>query len=77
MRGGAVVLLRCAEKTGLARALSAALAPLRKPLATHGPGKIVLDLAVSATLGGDCLADITILREQPAVFGLVASDPTV
>jgi len=28
-------------------------------------------------LGGDCLADIAVLREEPGVFGSVASDPTV
>jgi len=76
-QAGAVTLLRTAEKVGLTTALSAALAPWRKPLATHDPGKIVLDLAVSVALGGDCLADIAVLREQPGVFGLVASDPTV
>lgn len=76
-QAGAVVLLRAAEKTGLATALSAALSPWRKPLATHDPGKILLDLAVAVALGGDCLADIAVLREQPSVFGLVASDPTV
>ncbi|GAA5117063.1 IS1380 family transposase [Haloechinothrix salitolerans] len=76
-QAGAVILLRTAEKAGLAAALSAALAPWRKPLATHDPGKVVLDLAVSVALGGDCLADIALLREQPAVFGRVASDPTV
>lgn len=76
-RAGAVTLLRTSEKTGLTSALSAALAPWRKPLATHDPGKILLDLAVSVALGGDCLADIAVLREQPAVFGRVASDPTV
>lgn len=76
-QAGAVTLLRTAEKVGLSAALSAALAPWRKPLATHDPGKIVLDLAVSVALGGDCLADIAVLREQPAVFGRVASDPTV
>ena len=26
-------------------------------------------------LGGDCLADIAVVRAEPAVFGLVASDP--
>lgn len=76
-QAGAVTLLRTAEKTGLTSALSAALAPWRKPLATHDPGKILLDLAVAVALGGDCLADIAVLREQPAVFGRVASDPTV
>ena len=32
-------------------ALSAALAPWRKPLAVHDPGKVVLDLAVGAGVG--------------------------
>lgn len=27
-------------------------------------------------LGGDCLADVGMLRAEPAVFGPVASDPT-
>lgn len=76
-QAGAVTLLRTAEKTGMTTTLSAALGPWRKPLATHDPGKILLDLAVSVALGGDCLADIALLREQPAVFGRVASDPTV
>lgn len=74
---GTVLLLRTAEKTGLTTALSAALEPWRKPLATHDPGKIVLDLAVTLALGGDCLADIAQLRAHPQVFGPVASDPTV
>ncbi len=76
-QAGAITLLRTAEKTGLAAGLSAALAPWRKPLATHDPGKILLDLAVAVALGGDCLADIAVLREEPGVFGPVASDPTV
>src|SRR3954471_24194641 len=35
------------------------------------------DLAVSLAVGGDCLADIAALRGAPAVFGPVASDPTI
>ena len=76
-QAGAVMLLRTAEKTGLTRALSAGLSPWRKSLAVHDPGKIVLDLAVAVALGGDCLADIGLLRAEPGVFGQVASDPTV
>jgi len=76
-QAGAVMLLRTAEKTGLGGALSVALAPWRKPLATHDPGKILLDLAVSVAVGGDCLADLALLREESGVFGAVASDPTV
>jgi len=45
--------------------------------AVGDPGKIVLDLAVALALGGDCLADVNLLRAEPAVFGPVASDPTV
>ena len=74
---GTALLLRAGEKTGLLDELSQALAPWRKPLATHDPGKIVFDLAVSVAIGGDCLADIAHLRGDRDVFGPVASDPTV
>ncbi|UGT67239.1 IS1380 family transposase [Nocardia gipuzkoensis] len=76
-QAGAVLLLRTAEMVGLTSGLSQALAPWRKPGSVHDPGKVVLDLAVAVALGGDCLADIGMLRAEPGVFGLVASDPTV
>ena len=41
------------------------------------PGKVLADLATSVALGGDCLADVALLRAQPDLFGHVASDPTV
>ena len=75
-QAGSVLLLRTAQAVGLTRALREAMAPWRKPLAVHDPGKIVLDLAVSLAIGGDCLADIAQLRACPEVFGLVASVPT-
>jgi hypothetical protein len=65
------------RKTGRDQAISTALAPWRKPRAVHDPGKILLDLALAVALGGDCLADVAMLRAEPAVFGPVASDPTV
>jgi hypothetical protein len=43
----------------------------------HDPGKIVGNLAAAVALGGDCLADIAVLREQPELAGPVASDPVV
>ena len=49
----------------------------RAPRAVHDPGKIVADLAAAVALGGDCLADIAVLREQPELAGPVASDPVV
>jgi hypothetical protein len=45
--------------------------------AVHDPGKILLDVALAVALGGDCLADVAMLRAESAVFGPVASDPTV
>lgn len=63
--------------TGLDRALSEALAPWRKPFATHDPGKILTDLALALALGGDALSDVGVLRGEPGVYGPVASDPTV
>jgi hypothetical protein len=57
--------------------MSAALAPWRSERATHDPGKVLIDLATAVALGGDCAADIAVIRAQPEVFGPVASDPTV
>jgi Transposase DDE domain group 1 len=74
---GAVLLTETIAATGLGHALAAALARWRPRLAVHDPAKVLLDLAVGLAVGGDCLADIALLRSQPGVFGLVASDPTV
>ncbi len=74
---GGALLVETARRSGLAKELSARLGPWRRPLATHDPGKIVLDLAVAVALGGDAACDVAVLRAQPGVFGPVASDPTV
>ncbi|MGW7529735.1 IS1380 family transposase [Streptomyces sp. NPDC054783] len=76
-QAGSVLLGETVRKAGLDQALSAALAPWRRPRAVHDPGKVILDLALAVALGGDCPADVGMLRAEPAVFGLVASDPTV
>jgi hypothetical protein len=52
----------------LSRELSTALLTAPAP---------VIATALALALGGDCLADIALLRGEPAVFGPVASDPTV
>ncbi|MGP5684319.1 IS1380 family transposase [Brachybacterium alimentarium] len=76
-QAGGTLLAETIAATGLDRALTTALAPWRKPFAVHDPAKVVLDLAMTLALGGDSLADIALLRAEPAVFGAVASDPTV
>jgi hypothetical protein len=74
---GAVLLTETIAAVGLDTALSGGLARWRRRLAVHDPAKVVLDLAVGLAIGGDCLADVAVLRAEPRVFGPVASDPTV
>ncbi len=76
-QAGGVLLVETVRKAGLDTAISAALTPWRKARAMHDPGKILLDVALAVALGGDCLADVAMLRAEPAVFGPVASDPEV
>jgi hypothetical protein len=76
-QAGGLLLTEAVRAVGLDRELSTALAPWRLPNATHDPAKIVLDLALTLALGGDCLADVAVLRAEPGVYGRVASDPTV
>jgi hypothetical protein len=74
---GGSLLVDTARAVGLDAALRQQLAPWRLGRARHDPGKVVLDLAVAIALGGDCLADVAVVRCQPELFGDVASDPTV
>jgi hypothetical protein len=74
---GGALLTETARLTGLNRRLSLGLRAWRGIGAVHDPGKIVQDLASAIALGGDCLADIAVVRAQSDPFGLVASDPTV
>jgi hypothetical protein len=57
------------RKSGVDAALSAALAPWCKPRAVHDPGKSLLDLALATAVGGDCLADVAMLRGEPTSSG--------
>ena len=76
-QAGGVLLIRTLRATGLDRGLEEALERWRPARAVHSPGKIITDLAVAVALGGDCLADVAVLRAQPELAGPVASDPVV
>ena len=76
-QAGALLLTGAVRVTGLGSGLSAGLGRWRAPRAVHDPGKVIADLAVAVALGGDCLADIGMLRAEPELFGPVASDPVV
>lgn len=74
---GGVLLTEVLAVSGLFSSLSAGLERWRKPTAVHDPAKVLTDLALTLALGGDCLADVALLRSEPGVFGSVASEATV
>jgi hypothetical protein len=70
---GAALLVELADRLGLTRALG-----WRTPgsLRRHPEAAVLRDLAVMLADGGDCLSDLAALRDQPELFGPVASTPT-
>lgn len=73
---GSAALHELADRIGLTRALSQALASRRTPRTIHDPGRVLRDVVVTIADGGDCLSDLAALRDQPDLFGNVASTPT-
>jgi Transposase DDE domain group 1 len=70
---GAALLRELADRLGLTRALGWGQQGARR----RQPDAAVLrDLAVMLADGGDCLSDLAVLRDQPELFGPVASTPT-
>lgn len=76
-QAGGVLLTSTVRAAGLDVALREALAPWRSAQVVHDPAKVVADLALTLALGGDACSDLAVVRAEPAVFGPVASDPTV
>jgi Transposase DDE domain group 1 len=76
-QAGTLLLAETARVTGLSQGLAGGLARWRAPRAVHDPGKILTDLAMAVALGGDCLADVAVLRSQPDLAGPVASGPVI
>jgi len=75
-RVGAGLLVDVADRLGLTGALSGELSGLRQRRGGHDPGRVLRDLAVVLADGGDALCDLRGLRDQPVLFGSVASDAT-
>ena len=72
---GAVLLRRCADRTGLTRALSA-VAPKSKGPGWWDRGAVLVTVAVSIVLGATSMSDIKLLAHQVGVFGDPPSDST-
>jgi Transposase DDE domain group 1 len=70
---GAALLRELADRVGLTRALGWRVPGGRR---RHLDAVVLRDLAVMLADGGDCLSDLAVLRDQPELFGPVASTPT-
>jgi hypothetical protein len=66
-----------ADAIGLRAALSAAMAPTKQRRRGHDRGEVLVDLAVAIADGAETISDLAVLRDQPDLFGAVASHPTV
>jgi DDE family transposase len=71
---GAALLAELADRLGLTRALGWGASHSRHR--QHPDARVLRDLAVVLADGGDCLSDLAVLRDQPELFGPVASTPT-
>jgi hypothetical protein len=75
--GGAVLLRRCADRTGLTTALATVFAPGNTP-AWWDRGLVLVSTAVVIALGGTCMSDVELLLAHHAtLFGSPPSDSTV
>jgi hypothetical protein len=74
---GSRLLAELADRATLTGELSRALAGLARARAVYDPGRVLVDLAVAVADGAECISDIAVLADQPALFGPVASDSTV
>jgi hypothetical protein len=65
-----------ADRVGLTAGLSEAMASTKKRRRGHDRGRVLVDLAVMLADGCDTICDLAVLRDQPELFGEVASNPT-
>jgi hypothetical protein len=75
-RAGTALVAGVADKVGLTKALSLRLVGLKQRRRGHDPGRVVRDLAVMLADGGECVADLGVVRDQESLFGAVASAST-
>ena len=73
---GAELLRELAGFTGLIDAWDHVLISTYKSVPVHYPGSVLADLAVAIADGADSISDLKVLRDQPRLFGPVASKPT-
>jgi hypothetical protein len=73
---GSRLLADLAGVTGLDQAFGDAVGGRRQRRSAHDPGRVLVDLAVLLADGGETISDLSVLRNQPDLFGPVASTAT-
>jgi hypothetical protein len=73
---GALLLVELADRLGLTEALGWRAGRGQTRRHRHRAGQVLRDLVVGLADGGDCLSDLAVLRDQPELFGEVASTAT-
>lgn len=73
---GSRLLAELADRSGVTDLFGDALAGLRERRGGHDPGRVLVDLAVMLADGGTTISDLAVLRNQPELFGSVASTAT-
>lgn len=73
---GTRLLADVADAAGVTAAYAEALAGVRERRSRHDPGRVLTDLAVMLADGGEAISDLAVLRDQPDLFGAVASTAT-
>lgn len=74
---GAHLLASLADALGLTAAFGEAMATTVERSTALDRGRLLTQVAVSLATGGVCVSDLAVLRNQPALFGEVASGPTI
>ncbi len=73
---GARLLADVAQATGLVAGFDEVARTRRVRRSAHLPGQVLAEVAVMIADGGEAIADLAVLRNQPGLFGLVASPAT-
>ena len=73
---GSLLVAELADRLGFTKAASHAIQGGNMRSRRHDPGGVLAQLVVTLLDGGDGLSDLAILRNQPQLFGEVASHPT-
>ena len=74
---GAHLLGEIADRSGLTSAYSDAVPWAGERAPGQDRGRLLVQVAVMLAGGGRCVAEMATLRNQPALFGSVASGPTI